>query len=94
MRVRLSSIDEYQLLTCFEHGLWGSKTDRFGDWQQGDFLLLTVNKTLAALSHVSGKPFKNNEKVWDNGLYPYRIPIKFQVIVEPDARPLITADIG
>ena len=93
MRVRLSSIDEYQLLTCFEHGLWGSKTDRFGDWQQGDFLLLTVSKTLAALAQVSGKPFKSNEKVWDNGLYPYRLPIKFQVILEPDARPLILGEI-
>lgn len=93
MRVRLSSIDEFQLLTCFEHELWGSKTDRFGDWQQGDYLLLTVNKTLAALACVSGKSFKSDEKVWDNGLYPFRIPIKFQIIVEPDARPLILGDI-
>lgn len=93
MRLRLSSIDEFQLLTCFKHGLWGSKTDRFGDWQQGDYLLLTVNKTLAALAYVSGKAFKSNDKVWDNGLYPYRIPIKFQIIVEPDARPLILGEI-
>ena len=93
MRVRLSSIDEYQLLTCYKHELWGSKSDRFSDWQQGDYLLLTVNKTLAALACVSGKAFKSNERVWDNGLYPFRIPIKFQVIVEPDARPLILGEI-
>ncbi len=93
MRVRLSSIDEYQLLTCYKHELWGSKSDRFGDWQQSDYLVLTVNKTLAALAYVFGKPFKSNEKVWDNGLYPFRIPIKFQIIVEPDARPLILGEI-
>jgi len=93
MRARLSSIDEFQLLTCFQHELWGSKSDRFSDWRLGDCLLLTVNKTLAALAHVSGKPFKSNEKVWDNGTYPFRIPIKFQIIVEPDSRPLILGEI-
>jgi len=93
MKLRLSSIDEYQLLTCYKHELWGSKSDRFGDWQQGDYLLLTVNKSLAALAQVSGKPFKSNDRVWDNGLYPFRIPIKFQIIVGPDARPLILGEI-
>lgn len=64
-----------------------------GDWQQGDYLLLTVNKTLAALAFASGEPFKSDKKVWDNGLYPFRIPINFQIIVEPAARPLILGDI-
>ena len=47
MRLRLSSIDEFQLLTCLKHGLWGAKMDRFGEWRQGDYLLLTVSKSLA-----------------------------------------------
>lgn len=93
MRLRLSSIDEFQLLTCLKHGLWGAKTDRFGEWQQGDYLLLTVNKTLAALAQVGGKPFKSNERVWDNGLYPYRIPITFLNVVKPQARPLLLGEI-
>jgi hypothetical protein len=93
MRLRLSSIDEFQLLTCFKHGLWGAKTDRFGDWQEGDLLLLLVQKRLAALTQVSGKTYKSSEKIWDNGLYPYRIPIKFSIILEPDNRPLVLGDI-
>jgi hypothetical protein len=66
MRLRLSSIDEFQLLTCFKHGLWGAKMDRFPGWEQGDYLLLTVNKSLAALAQIAGKPFKSDKEVWDN----------------------------
>jgi hypothetical protein len=93
MRLRLSAIDEFQLLTCFKFGLWGAKTDRFGEWQQGDYLLLTVNKSLAALAEVAGKPFKSNERVWDNGLYPYRIPIRFLNVAQPQDRPLLLGEI-
>jgi len=93
MRLRLSSLDELQLLTCFKHGLWGAKTDRFGDWQDGDFLVLLVKKRLAALAQVAGKPYASNEKVWDNSLYPHRIPIKFLIVVDPDSRPLVLGDI-
>ncbi len=93
MRLRLSSIDEFQLLTCFKHGLWGAKTDRFGDRQEGDFLLLLVKKRLAALTQVSGKTYKSSEKIWDNGLYPYRISIRFLIILETDNRPLVLGDI-
>ncbi len=92
MRLRLSSIDEFQLLTCFGHGLWGAKTDRFSDWRQGDYLLLTVNKSLAALAQVMGKKYKSSEKVWDNGLYPFRIPIKFLNLIEPQHRPLLLGE--
>ena len=93
MRLRLSSIDEFQLLTCFKHGLWGAKMDRFPGWEQGDYLLLTVNKSLAALAQINGKPFKSNERVWDNGLYPYRIPIKFLSLLRPHDRPLLLGEI-
>jgi hypothetical protein len=93
MRLRLSSIDEFQLLTCLKHGLWGSRSDRFSEWEEGDYLLLTVNKSLAALAQIAGKAFKSSEKVWDNGLYPYRIPIKFAIAVEPQARPLLLGEI-
>ena len=93
MRLRISSIDEFQLLTCFKHGLWGAKMDRFPGWELGDYLLLTVSKSLAALAQINGKPFKSNEKVWDNGLYPYRIPIKFLSLLRPDDRPLLLGEI-
>lgn len=77
MRLRLTKLDEYQYLTCLKHSLWGSKSARFKDWQQGDYLGFIVDKALAGLAEVTGKPFQSKEKVWDNDIYPHRIPIKF-----------------
>jgi len=66
--------------------LWGSKSSRFKDWQEGDSLAFIVNKSLAALATVAGKPFHSTEVIWDNGLFPYRIPIKFVHVLRKDKR--------
>lgn len=93
MRLRLTKIDEYQFLTCLKYSLWGSKASRFKDWQEGDYLGFIVNKTLAGLSVVAGKPFYSKEIVWDNGVFPYRIPIKFMHILRREQRPPILGEI-
>ncbi|MGB2769864.1 MAG: hypothetical protein WBC88_09085, partial [Candidatus Zixiibacteriota bacterium] len=67
MRLRLTKIDEFQFMTCLKHGLWGSKSARFGDWREGDQLAVIVDKSLAGLGKICGKPFVSREKVWDNG---------------------------
>lgn len=43
---------------------------RFKAWQEGDRLAIIVDKSLAALAEVAGKPFESRDKVWDNGLFP------------------------
>jgi len=86
MRLRLAKVDEYQALTCLKHSIWGSHKARFKDWQEGDYLAIIVNKSLAALAVVSGKPFVSSAKIWDNGLYPNRIPLKFQYYALHDNR--------
>jgi len=57
--------------------LWGSKSARFKDWQEGDYLAFIVNKNLAGFAKVSGKPFYATDTVWDNGVFPNRVPIEF-----------------
>ena len=43
MRLRVTpGLDEYQLLTCLQHDLWGSRRARFGRWQVGDLLAFRV----------------------------------------------------
>lgn len=76
MRLRLVSIDELQFLTCLRHQLWGSKSARFAEWKRGDYLAFIVDKAIAGLAEVAGDPLVSREKVWDNGLFPYRIPLK------------------
>ena len=86
MRLRLTKIDEYQFLTCLKHSLWGSRSARFKDWQEGDYLAFIIDKTLAGLAEVYGKPFQSQEMVWDNGLFPHRISIKFVHVLAKDQR--------
>jgi hypothetical protein len=93
MNLRLTSLDEFQFLTCIKHGVWGSKKARFGKWKQGDFLAFIVAKRMAGVAKVSGKPFKSNDPVWDNGVFPHRIPIKFTHLILPGNRPPILGQI-
>jgi hypothetical protein len=73
--------------------LWGSRSSRFKDWQDGDYLAFIVNKGLAALATVAGKPFHSTEVVWDNGVFPYRIPIKFVHVLRRDQRMPILGEV-
>jgi hypothetical protein len=93
VRLRLTKIDEYQFLTCLKHGLWGSKSARFKTWQKGDQLAIVVERGLAALAQVAGLAFESREKVWDNGLFPHRIPLKFTHVLRLQDRPPILGEV-
>jgi hypothetical protein len=92
LRLRITKVDEYQFLTCLKHSLWGSKSARFKDWREGDYLVFIVNKKLAGFAAVSGKAFHSTDPVWDNGLFPYRIPLKFVHVLSKDQRPPVLGE--
>jgi len=93
VNLRLTKLNEFQFLTCVKHRVWGSKIARFGKWKEGDSLAFIVDKSIAGIAKVSGKPFKSNESVWDNGLFPHRIPIKFTHLILPENRPPVLGQI-
>ena len=93
MRLRLTSIDELQLLTCLKYGLWGAPINRFKDWRAGDRLIFVVDKALAALAEVSGDYFTSEEPVWSNGVFPHRIPIRFHLFIPLEERPPILGEL-
>ena len=93
MRLRITKVDEYQFLTCLKYSLWGSKAARFKEWHEGDYLVFIVNKGLAGFAAVAGKSFYSTDIVWDNGLFPYRIPIKFMHVIKKDQRPPVLGEI-
>ena len=76
-----------------KYSLWGSRSARFKDWQKGDKLAFIVDKALAGYAEVSGEPFRSDERVWDNALFPWRIPIKFQYVLTKDKRIPILGEI-
>ncbi len=86
MRLRVTAVDEYQFLTCVKQQVWGSKSARFGTWQQGDYLAILVNKAVAGLAVVSGKSYTSKQRIWDNGVFPHRIDIQFSHAFLPDNR--------
>jgi hypothetical protein len=93
MRLRLTKIDEFQFLTCLKHEVWGSKKARFKEWKEGDYLAFIVDKAIAGLAKVSGNPFVSEAIIWDNGLYPHRIPVTFLHVMLPQNRPPILGEI-
>jgi hypothetical protein len=93
MRLRLTKVDEFQFLTCLKHQVWGSKNARFGQWKPGNFLAIIVDKAIAALAEVAGPPYVSHDPVWDNGVFPHRIPLKFTHAMLPENRPPILGEI-
>ena len=63
MRLRLASIDEYQLLTCLKHQVWGSRMAIFSNWEQGDYLGFIVDRVIAGLAVVEGEPYISDKPI-------------------------------
>jgi hypothetical protein len=71
----------------------GQQVCAFQDLGVGDKLAIIVEKSLAGLCEVAGPPYELREKVWDNGLFPYRIPMKFTHVLRPQDRPPILGEV-
>lgn len=93
MRVRLTKVDEFQFLTCVKNSVWGSKNARFSDWRVGDFLAIIVEKQIAGLARVEGPSYHSEVRIWDNGVFPHRIPVKFDYLFNKQHRPQILGPI-
>jgi hypothetical protein len=93
MRLRLTKVDEFQFLTCLKHQVWGSRNARFGHWESGDYLAIIVDKAIAGLAQVAGPPYVSHQPVWDNGVFPHRIPLRFIHAMMPSNRPPILGEI-
>jgi hypothetical protein len=86
MKVRICKLDELQFLRCIQHEVWGSNTQRLGNWRLGDRLIFFVNKAVAGMAEIVGPPFESATPVWDNGPFPYRVPIRFILVQKPSSR--------
>jgi hypothetical protein len=83
MAVRMAKISAVELKNCVKHGLWGSNNS-LSKWQIKDMLILYADRKLAAVAEVTGEAFMDDLPVWGNGLFPYRIPVIFKYVLEPD----------
>lgn len=92
MRMRIANVTEGQLEKCIDYKVWGSR-QMFRHWEPGDLLVLMVDKHIAAVARVSDPPTLSTLQVWDNGLFPYRVPLKFTHILLPEDRIQFTGKI-
>lgn len=86
MNLRIASIDNEQFTICVEKELWGSNYSGLTKWQPGDKLLFFVDKEVAGLAEISGEYFASDEVVWENGVFPYRIPLRFIYVLPANKR--------
>ena len=93
MILRIASIYEHEFLICLKYGIWGGRRRRFGKWKTGDLLAITVDKRIAGLAKVDGEPYYSTETVWDNGVFPGRIPVKFIWVLDINDRPHLQGSI-
>ena len=63
MRIRITKVDEFQLLTCLQHGLWGSNSARFKDWQIGAYS--EAKRTV--IPREGGQPFRRKADTDSDG---------------------------
>jgi hypothetical protein len=82
----LQSTTEENLCLCVIHGVWGSKTNKIADWHLGDKMIVYVDRRLAALFSMVSDPFTDKTPIWPGDIYPYRVAIELEHIIDPDER--------
>ena len=86
MRMRITSMSYRQFLLCVKHQVFGSNKNIFRNWKKGDYLVFSSDKTIVGVAKVSGDYFFTDEPVWDNDVFPDRMPIDFIHATLPENR--------
>jgi hypothetical protein len=90
VKIRFTSVSEYQMLICLKHKLWGSNQNRFRTWELGDLLIIRVDYQVACVVKISGAYFRSDTLIWNNGVFPWRIPIELFIYYSIDNRDRIS----
>lgn len=67
---------------CLERCIFGQKHNLISKWEQGDRVIYYVDREFTALATVAGDPYYDNQnKVWPDGMYPYRTKVIPDVVL-------------
>ena len=80
-------------MTCLRHNLWGSNNSHLKNWYIGDYIVFIVNREIVALAKVDGEQFRSEELIWNNGDYPFRLPITFVKVLSYSNRQPVHGEI-
>lgn len=94
MRLRIAALTELQFLRCLQYGVWGAaRTNALKRWKKNDMLAFFVAKKIAGLAEVTSEPYRSEKSVWDNGLFPERVALKFHWVLDPIDRASIEGQV-
>ena len=91
--VRVLKIDPFQFLKCVKHQAWGANRILLQNWSVEDILVFRTGNDFSAAAKVVGPPFYSKELIWDNGVYPNRIPIEFFFLASEKVRSEFSAKV-
>ncbi|UFS71765.1 EVE domain-containing protein [Geomonas sp. RF6] len=86
MKTRLCCLSEEHFNTCVAHKLWGANSTHPKKWDIGDILIFKVDNKLAGVARVIGEAYIDDTKIWDNGLFFYRVELDFERVLTPENR--------
>jgi hypothetical protein len=82
----MCSLSEEQFNSCYSHQLWGANNGSVKSWDIGDRLIFKVGNQIVAVAKVDGEPYMDDTEIWDNGLFYYRVQLKFEKVLERNER--------
>ncbi|GFO68588.1 hypothetical protein GMLC_21670 [Geomonas limicola] len=80
-KVRICSLSGDHFKVCCKHKLWGANSFAPKSWAVGDILVFKVDNELAGVARVAGTAYMDDTPIWDNGLFFYRVKLKFDKIL-------------
>ena len=92
--IRVVKLDYIHFVTCFKFGVWGAKQNRLKNWDVGETVIFKVENEIAAIAKTSGSPFTSEDMIWDDDIYPYRLPIEFIYVVSKADRSKVSEKIN
>ena len=65
-----------------DNNVWANNKKRFSKWEVGEKLIMLIEEDGVALGEITGLPLYSEEVLWEDDLYPWRIPISFELITK------------
>ncbi|HPD39626.1 MAG TPA: hypothetical protein PK411_14865 [Mesotoga infera] len=81
MRIMKSKIWE-SFEVARDNNVWANKKKHFSKWEVGERVVMFIEEDGVALGEITGLPFYSEEVLWEDDLYPWRIPISFELIAK------------
>jgi len=86
MNYYLGKCTELNLLLCIQNGLWAQDRNRMSSWKPKDRLIVYTEAGIAGVFEVTSSQFIDNNQIWPDKIYPYRVTINPLKVTSQETR--------